>query len=80
MNSKIKKVVIVGGGTSGWMTAAMLARIFKQTLSIHLVESEDVGTIGVGEATIPPLSYLIMPLGSMKPILSKPPKRVLNSV
>jgi tryptophan 7-halogenase len=63
MKSEISKVVIVGGGTSGWMTAAMLAKMFKQTLEIHLVESEDIGTIGVGEASIPPLKLFNNALG-----------------
>ncbi|NVJ99632.1 MAG: tryptophan 7-halogenase [Alphaproteobacteria bacterium] len=52
---KIQKVVIVGGGTSGWMSAAMLAKAFQGILDITLVESDAIGTIGVGEATIPPI-------------------------
>lgn len=52
---EVKKVLIVGGGTSGWMCASAIARMQPPGLSITLLESEDIGVIGVGEATIPPL-------------------------
>lgn len=52
-NGRIKKVVIAGGGTAGWIAACALAHQFRELLDITLVESEQIGTVGVGESTIP---------------------------
>ncbi|WP_111977628.1 tryptophan halogenase family protein [Algibacillus agarilyticus] len=63
MQTAIKKVVILGGGTAGWMSAAMIKKLIGQAVEIELVESESIGTIGVGEATIPPIKLFNSVLG-----------------
>lgn len=57
-NKAVKRVVIAGGGTAGWMAAAALTKLLGKNLQITLVESDDIPTVGVGEATIPTLHVL----------------------
>jgi len=63
MNSKIKNVVIAGGGTAGWMAAAALSKLIGKAINITLIESDEIGTVGVGEATIPPIKTFHKLLG-----------------
>ena len=57
------KVVVLGGGTAGWMTAAGLARLLPGQVTVDLVESEDIGIVGVGEATLPHIRGFVERLG-----------------
>ncbi|WP_350635357.1 tryptophan halogenase family protein [Pseudoalteromonas sp. GW168-MNA-CIBAN-0100] len=59
----IKHVVIAGGGTAGWITAALLNKVLGKVINITLIESSAIGTVGVGEATIPPIIQLNNALG-----------------
>jgi len=55
MKSKVKKIIILGGGAAGWFTAGYL-KTKNPEIDITLIESEKVGVIGVGESTIPQLA------------------------
>ena len=60
---RVKRVLIVGGGTAGWMAASFLSQALGKTIRIEVVESDEISTVGVGEATIPPINKFNEALG-----------------
>ena len=71
-DTAINRVLVVGGGTAGWMAAAALSNKLKGLpVSIELVESEEIGTVGVGEATLPHIRAFNNTLNIDEPELMK---------
>src|SRR3990170_2890545 len=63
MNAKKVRIVVLGGGTAGWMSAAALQKLLGSLVEVHLIESEDIGIVGVGEATLPHIRGFVERLG-----------------
>lgn len=72
------KVVVAGGGTSGWLAAAGLSRLLGDRVKVSLVESEQIGRIGVGEATIPTLRLFHKLLGIDERVFMKRTRATLK--
>jgi tryptophan halogenase len=60
---RVRSILVVGGGSAGWMAATMLATAMPRGTGVQLVESEAIGTVGVGEATIPPIKKFNAKIG-----------------
>lgn len=65
-NSPLKSITIVGGGSTGWMTALYLSKLYNHSsniIDIRLIESKEIGIIGVGEATVHSLRFFFAAMG-----------------
>lgn len=72
MGLQVQRIVILGGGTAGWMTAAAVSHILApRNVEITLVESEEIGTVGVGEATLPHIRFFNQRIGLDEPELMR---------
>ena len=81
-NNSIKNITIVGGGSSGWMTAMYLQRLYNKSgaeVNITLIESQDIGTIGVGEATVHSIRFFFAAMGLDENELIKETNATLKS-
>jgi tryptophan halogenase len=63
VNQPAKKVIVIGGGTAGWMAASALGKMLPHACSVELIESAEIGIVGVGEATLPHLRAFVQTLG-----------------
>lgn len=62
-NKRLKNIVVVGGGTAGWMVAAAFSKLLHGRYTLRLIESDEISTVGVGEATIPAIKHFNTSLG-----------------
>lgn len=75
---QVKEVVILGGGTAGWITASLLVKLLGKSVRLTLVESDEIGIVGVGEATIPSIQQFNAALGINEPAFIRETKATIK--